>query len=169
MRSFFFFYFIFQLLIEEEEAEKKIRRKKKQRERERSSLIQATKSGRVKGLPVAFRHSEEREILTGERGNEVSFKMVRARALRGRLWMRINLDSAQDLFNLAATPKRRNNDGRTSSSLLRPGSFPPPLSLPPPSLIYIEEPAFEVAPRQATINLHHHGRGPFRLACLSHL
>lgn len=129
MRSFFFFYFIFQLLIEEEETEKKIRRKKKQREREilsHSSYEIGTRE-RASGCIQAFRRKRE---LTGERGNEVSFKMVRARALRGRLWMRINLDSAQDLFNLAATPKRRNNDGRTSSSLLRPGSFPPPLSLP---------------------------------------
>lgn len=83
-RSFFFFIFIFQLLIEEEEAEKKIRRKKKQREREilsHSSYEIGTRE-RASGCIQAFRRKRE---LTGERGNEVSFKMVRARALRGRL------------------------------------------------------------------------------------
>ena len=130
MRSFFFFLFYFSAADRRRrDWEEDSKEEETEREREilsHSSYEIGTRE-RASGCIQAFRRKRE---LTGERGNEVSFKMVRARALRGRLWMRINLDSAQDLFNLAATPKRRNNDGRTSSSLLRPGSFPPPLSLP---------------------------------------
>lgn len=148
---------------------KRLRRRfegRRNRKRERDPLSHRNRDA-WKGFRLHSGIRRKRE-LTGERGNEVSFKMVRARALRGRLWMRINLhsDSAQDLFN---SPPHQNGETmtavhlRSSSSRFLSTVIPPPLSL-----IYIEEPAFEVAPGQAAINLHHPAGDRFD-ACLSHL
>lgn len=78
-----------------------------------------------------------------------------ARALRGRLWMRINLHSdRQHLFNKTSR-KCRNNDSRTSSLLRQVRSFQvltPSFGF---TLIYTGGAGFWSCSQTGPINLHH--------------
>lgn len=110
----------------------KKRPRRRNRERERSSLIQATKSGRVKGLPVAFRH-QKKERINGWTGSPLR-RCVRARCVADHECGLTFIQSLrQDLFN---SPPRQNGETmtavhlRSSSSRFLSTSIIPP---PPPS------------------------------------